>query len=101
MKILIIGLPGAGKTTLGRGLASKLDLPLVDEVRDGQFVDLDEGVFTHQGDALKNGLETVFNRIDSQGTGNSAKEFTHVLQVLRKEDRVIVVPVNRPAWDLI
>lgn len=44
MKIILIGLPGSGKTTLGRELARSLQLP---------FVDLDNEIEKTEGAAIK------------------------------------------------
>lgn len=60
MKIFLIGMPGSGKTTLGRKLAEGLQLP---------FVDLDEEIRKAEGqsipDIFKEKGEAYFRQIES------------------------------------
>jgi shikimate kinase len=44
MKIFLIGMPGSGKSTIGKGLAQKLQLP---------FMDLDEQIVKYTGKPIK------------------------------------------------
>jgi shikimate kinase len=73
MKIFLIGMPGSGKTTLGRQLADELMLPFVDldqeiEVREGISV---QEVFAQRG-------EDHFRQVESETLrewAGSEKEF--------------------------
>jgi len=61
MKIFLIGLPGCGKTTLGRQLAQKLDLPFIDldsEIEKSERMRVKE-IFKHRG-------ENMFRKTESQ-----------------------------------
>jgi shikimate kinase len=60
MKIFLIGLPGSGKTTLGKQLASKLNIP---------FLDLDEEIEKKEGKTVREIFaergENAFRKIES------------------------------------
>ncbi len=61
MKIFLIGLAGSGKTTLGKQLASELDLPFADldweiETKENKSV---REIFTQQG-------EDHFRKVESE-----------------------------------
>jgi shikimate kinase len=73
MKIYLIGMPGSGKTTLGKQLADELDLP---------FIDLDEEIVRHEGktipEVFANEGETYFRTIESEllkSLAGSAQDF--------------------------
>lgn len=61
MKIFLVGMPGSGKSTLGRQLASELNLP---------FVDLDQVIEQHEGksisDIFRQHGEDYFRRVESE-----------------------------------
>lgn len=61
MRIFLIGLPGSGKTTLGKSLAKMLDL---------EFIDLDEVIVKNQGRSIekifKEDGEDKFREIEAE-----------------------------------
>jgi len=60
MKIFLLGLPGSGKTTLGKELAAALEIP---------FVDLDTEIEKREGmrikDIFKKRKEEYFRKVES------------------------------------
>lgn len=72
MKLFLIGLPGSGKSTIGKALAKKLDLP---------FFDLDAAIISQIGESIstyfeKNG-EEAFRKIESQALTNWCSHSLH------------------------
>lgn len=61
MKIFLVGMPGSGKTTIGKELASALNLP---------FIDLDEEIEKHEGKKITEIFsaegEDYFRRVESK-----------------------------------
>ncbi len=53
-RIFLVGLPGAGKTTLGKELAQQINMP---------FIDLDQAIVEHTG---KN-ITQLFNELGEEG----------------------------------
>jgi shikimate kinase len=101
-KIFLIGLPGSGKTTLGKQLAALLKLPFVDldraiEKSAGMTV---EEIFKASGEAGFRQLEAdeltlLCDRTDSfvMATGGGAPCFHNNLSLMKKEGFVIFLDV--------
>jgi shikimate kinase len=102
MKIYLIGLPGSGKTTLGKRLASHLNLP---------FVDLDHEIELKEGAAIKDFFnvkgEDYFRQLESEilkkfstqnadfimATGGGAPVFHDNLKVMNASGKTIFLDV--------
>lgn len=72
MKIYLIGMPGSGKTTLGRKLAKELLTPFVDldkeiEIREGKSV---QQIFAEQGEDYFRQIESTVLRDWSASSGS-------------------------------
>jgi len=61
MKIFLLGLPGSGKTTLGKALAAEMDLPFVDLDND---IEQEAGMTIHE--IFKVHREPYFRSLESQ-----------------------------------
>jgi shikimate kinase len=62
--LVLIGLPGSGKTTVGRHLATRLELPFVDfdEAIERQFGKSVSRIFTEDGEPAFRSAEAVLSR---------------------------------------
>ncbi|BDD02881.1 shikimate kinase [Aureibacter tunicatorum] len=102
-RIFLMGMPGSGKTTLGKGLAAYLDLPFIDlDVE----IELDEGrtipeIFEQYGEEYFRKLEAkvlrnlVANKdrfLMSLGGGTPC--YMENLEVLKKEGKSIYMEVS-------
>lgn len=93
MKIYLIGLPGCGKSTLGKQLAQKLNVPFIDldaEIEENERMTIKE-IFKYRG-------ENTFRRVESQllkkisgeneefvmATGGGAPVFFDNIEVMNK-----------------
>lgn len=69
MKIFLLGLPGSGKTTLGKSMASLLKVP---------FVDLDQDVEESAGmriqEIFRRHQEDFFRKLESEALGRRCRE---------------------------
>jgi shikimate kinase len=101
-KIFLIGLPGSGKTTLGKQLAQSLKLP---------FVDLDKAIESAAGkkveEIFKELGEPGFRKLESEtlnkycqqsenfvmATGGGAPCFDNNIEVMKKSGAVIFLDV--------
>ncbi len=99
-KIFLIGLPGAGKTTMGLDLSVHLGI---------QFVDLDQDIekamkqtvseiFSEKGEAHfrqleKLHLEKVINELDSfvMATGGGTPAYFNNLQSMKNEGKIVFI----------
>ena|ERR1051325_1488356 len=108
MKIFLLGLPGSGKTTLGRKLAAQLQLP---------FVDLDKEIETTEGKPIREIFaekkEDYFRKLESSelkkwcekpsdfvmATGGGAPCFFDNLEVINRSGKSIFLDV--PASEIV
>ena len=72
--VLLYGPPGSGKSSLGRELANRLELP---------FLDLDERISAQAGQSIAEIFaqsgEAAFRRLESQALGDTLQVFTGVV----------------------
>lgn len=105
MRLSLIGMPGAGKTSLGRALAAAYEVP---------FLDLDEEIVRRQGrsipDIFANDGEAYFREQEAAvlravlaqeprlvlATGGGAPCFHHNLEVLLAAGPVLYLEVSVP-----
>ena len=103
MKIFLVGMPGSGKSTLGRQLSDELSIP---------FVDLDEEIETREGQAIKDIFalhsEDYFRLVESEllrqlatspeslvlSTGGGAPCFYEGMQILNENGLTIFLNVS-------
>jgi len=102
MKIFLIGLPGCGKTTLGRQLSQKLNIPFIDldsEIESSERMLVKE-IFKHRG-------ENTFRKIESQllkkiseenqqfimATGGGAPVFFDNMEVMNRLGQTLFLDV--------
>ncbi|MEI9917271.1 MAG: shikimate kinase [Bacteroidota bacterium] len=108
MKIFLLGLPGSGKTTLGKKLAATLQLP---------FVDLDKEIEKREGKAIREIFaekkEEYFRKLESSelkrwcespeefvmATGGGAPCFFDNLEVINRSGKSIFLDV--PASEIV
>jgi len=108
MKVFLLGLPGSGKTTLGRKLAATLQMP---------FVDLDKEIEKTEGklirDIFAEKKEDYFRKLESaelkkwcskpddfvMATGGGAPCFFDNLEVINKSGKSIFLDV--PASEIV
>ena len=108
MKIFLVGMPGSGKSTLGRQLSDELNIP---------FVDLDEEIEKHESQAIKDIFslhgEDYFRVVESKllrqfassaqslvlSTGGGAPCFYDGMQILNENGLTIFL--NVPEGKLI
>jgi shikimate kinase len=108
MKVFLLGLPGSGKTTLGKKLANALNLP---------FIDLDKEIEKSEGktipDIFTEKKEDYFRQLESSvlklwcskpddfvmATGGGAPCFFDNLQVINKSGKSIFLDV--PASEIV
>ena len=108
MKIFLLGLPGSGKTTLGKELAANLRLP---------FIDLDKEIEREEGKAIREIFaekkEDYFRRLESaqlkkwcatagdfvMATGGGAPCFFDNLEVINRSGKSIFLDV--PASEIV
>jgi shikimate kinase len=108
MKVFLLGLPGSGKTTLGKKLASALKLP---------FVDLDKEIERKEGkpipEIFAEKKEDYFRQVESSllkkwcsrpddfvmATGGGAPCFFDNIQVINKSGKSIFLDV--PASEIV
>lgn len=69
--VILVGLPGSGKSTVGRAVADQLERPFLDldeeiESREGRSI---PDIFAQRGEAYFRGLELSLTR-ELQGSGN-------------------------------
>lgn len=108
MKVFLLGLPGSGKTTLGRKLASILELP---------FVDLDKEIEKTEGKIIREIFaekkEDYFRQLESRelkkwcgkpddfvmATGGGAPCFFDNIEVINKSGKSVFLDV--PATEIV
>lgn len=108
MKVFLLGLPGSGKTTLGRKLASILELP---------FVDLDKEIEKTEGKIIREIFaekkEDYFRQLEStelkkwcskpddfvMATGGGAPCFFDNIEVINKSGKSVFLDV--PATEIV
>ena len=103
MKLYLIGLPGSGKTTLGRKLAASLKLPFVDldvEIEKRESVST-QIIFKKFGEQYFREVESAVlknwsNREESfvMATGGGTPVFFDNLQVINKTGKSIFIDVS-------
>lgn len=108
MKIFLLGLPGSGKTTIGRKLATELLLPFVDldkeiEKAEGKPI---RGIFAEKKEDYFRKLESAQLRIWSEkpadfvmATGGGAPCFFDNIDVINKSGKSIFLDV--PASEIV
>jgi shikimate kinase len=102
MKIFLIGLPGCGKSTLGKQLSQTLNIPFIDldaEIERSERMSINE-IFKHRG-------ENTFRRVESQllkkfsgeneqfvmATGGGTPVFFENMEVMNKLGQTIFLDV--------
>ncbi len=105
--IVLIGMPGSGKTTIGRCLAKKLGLDFFDcdvEITEKQGKSVSQ-IFSQQGEQVFRNLETdlLKNHLPQSdfviSTGGGIIERAENTEILR--DCGIVVFINRPTENIL
>lgn len=101
-KIFLIGLPGSGKTTLGKQLAKDLELSFVDldKAIEGVAGKKVEAIFKEHGEPGFRNLESETlkqhcqsSEIFVMATGGGAPCFDHNIEVMKKSGKVIFLDV--------
>jgi len=102
MKIFLIGLPGCGKSTLGRQLSKRLGVPFIDldialEQREGKPV---KDIFKEKGEDYFRGIESDTLKKVSEGlpefvlaTGGGAPVFFDNMEFMNKIGQTIFLDV--------
>ena len=105
MKLFLVGLPGSGKSTLGKQLAEHLNLPFIDmdEVIETQAQQPIRDIFAHQGESYFRSLErqTLIALIDKYSsfviaTGGGAPCFLNNMELMNQEGKTLFVDTPIP-----
>ena len=104
--IVLIGMPGSGKTTFGRALSRELNRPFVDaddylEEREGRTI---SSFFAESEKAFRDAEErTIRELADRQGivisTGGGVVKRTANVENLRRNGRILLI--DRPVDDIV
>ncbi len=102
MKIYLIGLPGCGKSTLGKQLSKRLNIPFIDldiaiEQREGKAI---KDIFKQKGEAYFRKIESDTLKKVSHGlpdfiiaTGGGAPVFFDNMEVMNKLGQTVFLDV--------
>jgi shikimate kinase len=108
MKIFLIGMPGSGKSTIGRQIANELSMPFVDldqeiEIQEGKLI---KDIFSSKGEAYFRQIESNVLKLwcDSHGefvlsTGGGAPCFHDGIEVINRAGLSIFLDV--PVKELV